>query len=181
MLHDSALLTLFALTIFSGSCEKPSLLRMKKASLHGTHQNFVPYLPYLVHNETYPTEGLPCTAHRKLLRVPIRYCTTECSLPLLWGWSLQLSWKQGPGLPPKDKSIPFTQLRRTCFLWEKSCAMAGFLWIQRGSILFIQLQMALSVPFQFIERRKYLEGWLTWHSVDVYCSSINHILKVLFK
>lgn len=67
MFHDSALLTLLVLTIFSGSCEKPGLLRMKNASLHGTRQNFVPYFPYLVHNEIYPTEGLPFTDKRKLL------------------------------------------------------------------------------------------------------------------
>lgn len=133
-------------------------------------------------NETYPAEGLPCTANRKLLCIPTRKgCTTECSLPLLWGWALQLSRKQGPGPPPKDKSIPVTQLRRTCFLLEQSCAMAEFPRIKRGSILFIQLQMAAYVPLQLIEKRKHLESWLTWFSLDIYCYSINHVLKVLLR
>lgn len=68
MLHDSVLLTLLALTIFSGSCEKPDLLRMKNALLDGTHTRILSLtFAVLVPKEICPTEGLPCTADRKLL------------------------------------------------------------------------------------------------------------------
>lgn len=149
MLHDSALLALLALTILFGSCEKTGLLRRKNASLHGAHTRILSLTFPVLCTMRHPTKE-PALLIESCSEYPSE--NTGLTSTAL-GTVLALSCKD-PGPPPKDKTIPFAQLR-TCFLLEKSGAMAGFLWIPRGRILFIQLQMAVSVPFQFTERRKH--------------------------
>lgn len=156
MLRDSALLTLLALTIFSGNCEKPGFLRRKNTSLHGAPTRILSLTFPVLCTMRHPTKD-PALLIESCSEYPSEN-TVLTSATL--GMVLAHSCKQDSGPPSKDKTIPFTQLRRSCFLLEKSGAMAGFLWMQRGRILFINFKW-LRLPLSSSQKEGNVEGWLT--------------------